>query len=168
MRCPECNSYKKRHLGGESFECIDCGWFYADPEFGASLQHAKKHKYEDSIRCPHCQELTEGIGNNLEHLENLHNGQWFHPDCWIKYQGLQETLAVREEKFIKFLEQLAQVTCPICKEKEGFYLEANERYRFLPPLGVHWRCNYCNRYIDKHWLMSQSRGLKQPEGNIPL
>lgn len=167
MKCPICNSHRKRWLGEESFECKDCGFFYANPVLGATLEHTEKSKYEESLRCPICNELTEGIGDNLEHLEDLHTyndgyrnkSRWFHPGCWKDYQQNQANRDLVDQKQIRLLERVSQVPCPYCGSQH-ICLSSSE-----PFWGTHehlyWECLNCEKRIDKHWLMLQIKRVKE-------
>lgn len=162
MKCPNCGNRRHNWLGGNSFECADpaCGFFFEDKVHGTTYQHSEKYKYEEKIRCPQCIELTEGVGDNLEHLEDIHTyfdgfeykSGYFHPDCWTEFQRHQRFLEIAEEKQLGLLEKVSQVPCPHCGAQE-ICLNPGDGYPYI--LRPYWECMNCNEEINKHWLFQE-------------
>ena len=166
MKCPMCEIYTNyKWLGGNSFECQECGWLFSDPKKAQSFLYSEERLKQENLTCPYCQQFYGGLQDDLSNLNcAVQVGskiRYAHPEC-IKERENQDLIDKKEEenheiishKQIELMDRVSFIPCPHCGET-GIYLESEgsgyENY-FVRP---YWVCYNCEKVIDKKWIMNQ-------------
>ena len=167
MKCPMCEIQTPcEWLGGNSFECQECGWLFSDPKRAQSFIDSEKRLKQESLTCPYCQKFYGGLKDDLSNLNCavlLHGKvRYAHPEC-IKEKENQDIIDKKEEenneiiqhKQIELIDKVSSIPCSHCG-KTGIYLEVEQEHYYIM-VRPYWVCSNCEKRVDKKWLMTQIR-----------